>query len=158
MNQKLLKRRMLRKEKGVMDIDITSLMDIMVILLVFLLKSYNPSDLFVDITKDLDLPASASKELGENSIIVKMDKQKRIFIDQKEIKVKEEMVEALKVKMVELKKYKEMYKKAKVDEKDVFLLNLVMDEGLTYQDFKSIMDMAAVAGFNQYKFIVKGKV
>lgn len=158
MNQKLLKRRMLRKEKGVMDIDITSLMDIMVILLVFLLKSYNPSDLFVDITKDLDLPASASKELGENSIIVKMDKQKRVFVDQKEIKVKEEMVEVLKVKMVELRKYKEIYKKSKVDDKDVFLLNLVMDEGLTYADFKSIMDMAAVAGFNQYKFIVKGKV
>lgn len=147
---------MLRKEKGVMDIDITSLMDIMVILLVFLLKSYNPSDLFVDLTKDISIPASASKELGENSIIVKMDKQKRIFIDQKEIKVKDELVELLKVKMVELKKYKELYKKAEKGE-TTYLLNLVMDEGLTYQDFKGIMDMAALAGFNQYKFIVKGK-
>ena len=153
MNEKMMKRKMLRKEKGVMDIDITSLMDIMVILLVFLLKSYNPSDLFVDLTKDINLPASSTIELGENSVIVKMDKQKRIFIDQREFTDKNEMVSYLKVKMVELVKYKKIHNK----KEDTFVLNLVMDESLTYQDFKGIMDQAAEAGYNQYKFIVKGK-
>ena len=153
MNQKLMKRKMAKKEEGLHEIDLTSLMDIMVILLVFLLKSYNPTDLAVDLSKDINIPSSSSFDLGENSVIIKMDKQKRIFVDDKEMKNKSEIVGYLKVKMTELVKLKKSYKK----KENVYVLNLVMDEGLTYQDFKGIMDQAAEAGYNQYKFIVKGK-
>ncbi|MFZ4714246.1 MAG: ExbD/TolR family protein [Bacteriovoracaceae bacterium] len=154
MSSKIMARRNARRDKGVMDIDITSLMDIMVILLVFLLKSYNPSDLFVDITKNMNLPPSNSIDLGEHSVIVRVDKEKRIFVDRTEITEGVSLVEQLKSKRIEVDKYKEQYKKAK----DVYLLNLVMDESLEYQELKKVMDVAAEAGFNQFKFIVKSKV
>ena len=154
MSSSIIARRKARKDNSVMDIDITSLMDIMVILLVFLLKSYNPSDLFVDITKNMTLPPSSSIDLGEHSVIVKMDKEKKIFVDRTEITEGVSLVELLKSKKVELDKYKEQYKKSK----DVYLINLVLDESLEYQDMKKVMDVATEAGFNQFKFIVKSKV
>jgi biopolymer transport protein ExbD len=154
MSSSIIARRKARKDNSVMDIDITSLMDIMVILLVFLLKSYNPSDLFVDITKNMTLPPSSSIDLGEHSVIVKMDKEKKIFVDRTEITEGVSLVELLKSKKVELDKYKEQYKKTK----DVYLINLVLDESLEYQDMKKVMDVATEAGFNQFKFIVKSKV
>ena len=154
MSSSIIARRKARKDNSVMDIDITSLMDIMVILLVFLLKSYNPSDLFVDITKNMTLPPSSSIDLGEHSVIVKMDKEKKIFVDRTELTEGVSLVELLKSKKVELDKYKEQYKKSK----DVYLINLVLDESLEYQDMKKVMDVATEAGFNQFKFIVKSKV
>jgi biopolymer transport protein ExbD len=154
MSSSIIARRKARKDNSVMDIDITSLMDIMVILLVFLLKSYNPSDLFVDITKNMTLPSSSSIDLGEHSVIIRMDKEKKIFVDRTEITNGVSLVELLKSKKVELDKYKEQYKKTK----DVYLINLVLDESLEYQDMKKVMDLATEAGFNQFKFIVKSKV
>jgi biopolymer transport protein ExbD len=154
MSSSIIARRKARKDNGVMDIDITSLMDIMVILLVFLLKSYNPSDLFVDITKNMSLPASSSIDLGEHSVIVRMDKDKKIFVDRTEIAEGISLIDLLKNKKVELDKYKDQYKKSK----DVYLINLVLDESLEYQEMKKVMDVATEAGFNQFKFIVKSKV
>ncbi len=154
MSSALIMKRKIRKAKGAMDIDITSLMDILVILLVFLLKSYNPSDLFVDITKDINLPPSHSIDLGEHSVIIKIDREKRIFVDRTEIVESVNLVELLKSKKGELDKYKDLYKKAK----DTYIINLVMDEGTEYKELKKVMDLATEAGFNQFKFIVKSKV
>lgn len=59
-----------RKNKGAPDIDITSLLDVLVILLVFLLKSYNASDLTLDLVDNVKLPSSNTRLLGNNAVIV----------------------------------------------------------------------------------------
>ncbi|MGH1469517.1 MAG: hypothetical protein ACRBBP_11715, partial [Bdellovibrionales bacterium] len=62
-----------RKKKRnyeVEDIDITSLLDILVILLVFLLKSFNDSDLTLDLVNELALPYSMSRGAANNGVIL----------------------------------------------------------------------------------------
>ena len=49
-----------KRNREAVDVDITSLLDILTILLVFLLKSYNASDLKLDLTKNLEMADSAS--------------------------------------------------------------------------------------------------
>lgn len=154
MNEKMLKRKMIRKKKAMMDIDITSLMDIMTILLVFLLKSYNPSDLFVDLTKDIELPASKVKELGENSIIIKVDKNLVSTIDGTKIKDDQHLQNVLNEKKAY---YDKTYAKFKRKPASHIPLNLVVHKDLTYKSIKPILNMATISGFNSFKFIVKAK-
>lgn len=154
MNEKILKRKMIRKKKGMMDIDITSLMDIMTILLVFLLKSYNPSDLFVDLTKDIELPGSKVKELGENSIIVKVDKNLKSTIDGVEVKNDEHMQALLNEKKLYFDKNFAKHKRSPAGHVP---LNLVIHKDIAYKSIKPILNMATVSGFNSFKFIVKAK-
>ncbi len=65
---------MAKRRKGVEDakLNITSLMDIMTIILVFLLKSYSTEDIQIAPSEDLRLPVSSSSkapELAVNAVV-----------------------------------------------------------------------------------------
>ena len=66
-----------------MEIDITSLLDILVILLVFLLKSYNASDLKLDLVKNLTVPDSKARKLGNHAVIIQVDKNSNVWVEKK---------------------------------------------------------------------------
>ena len=51
-------------------------LDILVILLVFLLKAYNPDESVLQIVEDLTLPFSDSRKIREDSITIQLDKNK----------------------------------------------------------------------------------
>lgn len=142
-----------RVKKEPMDIDITSLLDVLVILLVFLLKSYNASNLKLNLVKDLTVPNSDARKLGEHAIIVQVDKNKKIFVNKKqvgEIKNSGEHQELLKeLKFIRSQSKNEIEKKAK-------MINLVFDQALPYKVVKGVMHTSAVAGYTEYKFIVQG--
>ena len=74
-----------RAKSEPMELDITSLLDILVILLVFLLKSYNASNLKLNLVKSLKIPDSKARKLGSHSVIVQVDKDKQIWIGNKVI-------------------------------------------------------------------------
>src|SRR5690606_27079431 len=76
-----------RRNSGVTEVDITSLLDVLVILLVFLLKSYNASDLTLDLAKDLTLPGSNTEMLGNHAVIVQVNKESLLFVNNKEVGV-----------------------------------------------------------------------
>ena len=73
-----------RKKDKVIDIDITSLLDILTILLVFLLQSYNSSGVTINVPKGIELPRSASESLNNFGVNIQVSKT-NIWVDDKEV-------------------------------------------------------------------------
>ena len=142
-----------RAKKENMDIDITSLLDVLVILLVFLLKSYNASDLKLDLVKNLVVPNSKARTLGNHAIIVQVDADKTMYVNKKKIGKISNSGEHMEL-LAELKGIKEnartpAQKKAKA-------VNLVFDQSVPYKVMKGVMHTSAMAGYTEFKFIVQG--
>jgi biopolymer transport protein ExbD len=159
-----------------LDLDITSLLDILVILLVFLLRSYNSSDLTLDLVPNLNLAISKTQQLGHHSIIVQVTKDREMFIDNKKMSVISPeglVIEDFYQYLQKAKKDREALEgegaakaaatagssttgngKPKDDKSET--INIVLDESLPFDVLKRIMHTAASAGFPKFKFIVKG--
>lgn len=142
-----------RRKQEAMEIDITSLLDILVILLVFLLKSYNASNLKLDLAKHIELPDSSARQLGTHAIIVQVDDKKRIFIKNKEIGrvLAGEKVDVLYDYLARESKIVETQTKIKPKQ-----INLVFHKNLEYDAIKKVMHTSASAGYTDFKFIVQG--
>jgi biopolymer transport protein ExbD len=81
-----MKKRFARKRSNEqIDVDITSLLDILTILLVFLLMSYNASDLTLDLTKNLEMADSNAQELTKFAPVLQVNKNAVVFLNNKEI-------------------------------------------------------------------------
>jgi biopolymer transport protein ExbD len=137
-----------------MEIDITSLLDILVILLVFLLKSYNASDLKLDLVKNLTVPDSKARKLGNHAIIVQVDKNNNIWIDKKligSIPSTGSEIPSLKAILEDKKKLDRApaNKKSKA-------INFVFDKKTPYRSLQKVMHTSAISGFSEFKFIVQG--
>lgn len=143
-----------RQKKEVEELDITSLLDVLVILLVFLLKSYNASDLKVNLVDNLKMANSESRKLGNHNVIVQVDKEKKIWINKEQIATYtgQSEVSELKQKLEELKQDRKIANDTKKPEK----INLIFDKDLPYEVVKTVMHTSAVAGFKEFKFIVSG--
>ena len=143
-----------REKSEPMDLDITSLLDILVILLVFLLKSYNASNLKLNLVKSLTIPDSKARKLGNHSVIVQVDKNKQIWIDNKVIGTisNSEKIDSL---YDALKNKRDIASKnnPKLIAKSV---NLVLDKKLPYNSMQKVMHTSALAGYTEFKFIVQG--
>ncbi len=163
------------KNKNDVDVDITSLLDILVILLVFLLKNYNASDLKLDVVNDLVLPESDSKTLGNLNTLVQVDSFENVWINNKIIGQINEangdtipfLFEKLdEMKKVELKILAELREKPEGLDKEQMIerkknnidkINLVFDKSLNYETIKKVMFTAKTAGFPKFKFIIQSK-
>lgn len=144
-----------REKSEPMDIDITSLLDVLVILLVFLLKSYNASDLKLNLVKKLTVPKSESRLLGNHTVIVQVNSEKQIFVNKEEVgfALGSGENQALLAKLNEIRDgISERLPASKKEKK----INLVFDEGLPYKVMKSVMHTSAMAGYTEFKFIVQG--
>jgi len=147
-----------RRNKEALDIDITSLLDILTILLVFLLKSYNASDLKLDITKGLEMAESSSQRMTRYAPVVQVNTQSKVFLNNKEIgrlPASGEMA-ILTTMLKEEKARTELNNKDKIQQYNAELVNLVFDKEIDYQIVQRVMHDSALAGYSQFKFIVKG--
>jgi biopolymer transport protein ExbD len=142
-----------RRKKEDMELDITSLLDVLVILLVFLLKSYNASDLKVNLVKDLVVPDSDARKLGNHAIIVQVDKNKNIYVNKQKVGRAvgngENIALSTKLKELRITSRDPAAKKAKA-------VNLLFDKSLPYKVLKGVMHTSAIAGYTEFKFIVQG--
>src|SRR5665647_894490 len=73
-----------RNKTQVFDIDITSLLDILTIMLVFLLQSYNSSGVIINVPKGIDLPRSTSETLNTFGVNIQVSKT-QIWVDDAEV-------------------------------------------------------------------------
>lgn len=147
-----------RRDREAVDVDITSLLDILTILLVFLLKSYNASDLKLDLTKGLEMAESDSKHMTRFAPVVQVTKEAKVFLNNKEIgrlPASGEMV-VLTAKLKDEKAKTEESNKTKKQQYNAELVNLVFDKDMDYQVVQRVMHDSALAGYSQFKFIVKG--
>ena len=69
-----------RKKANNFELDITSLLDILVILLIFLIKSYNSSGVTMNIPEGIELPKSSSSSMNTPGVIIQVSKDK-IWVD-----------------------------------------------------------------------------
>lgn len=148
------------KEREAVDVDITSLLDILTILLVFLLKSYNASDLKLDLQKGLDMADSDARTMTRYAPVVQVNKEAKVFLNNKELgrmPASGEMpvlTEALKKARAGIEA--DNAKKAKNQQTNTELVNLVFDKEMDYAIVQRVMHDSALAGYSQFKFIVKG--
>src|SRR5688572_7846689 len=73
------------RDREAVDVDITSLLDILTILLVFLLKSYNASDLKLDLQKGVDIADSDARVMTRYAPVVQVNKEAKVYLNNKEI-------------------------------------------------------------------------
>ncbi len=164
MRKRSIRDRGVRKTRKVLDLDITSLLDILVILLVFLLKSYDATGVILNVSDEIALPNSVSQSISTSGVVVQVSPGK-IWIDDKEI-VNEEsknirsggvirpLFDELVAKKNEIKSIQKSVENAP---KFTGLVNLVIDKSLKYNYVKTIMRTCAEAGYQQYKFVVMGQ-
>jgi biopolymer transport protein ExbD len=151
-----------RVKKEPMEIDITSLLDILVILLVFLLKSYNASDLKLDLVKNLTVPDSKARKLGNHALIIQVDKSSNVWVGKK-------IIAQIPAQGSEIPELLQLLKKKKESENNKIVessrnpaskpskaINLVFDKDTPYKSLQKIMHTSAIAGFTEFKFIVQG--
>ncbi len=158
-----------RKKNQVFDIDITSLLDILTILLVFLLQSYNSSGVVINVPKGIELPKSSSESLNNFGVNVQVSKT-QIWVDDKEIlnsenqentNVFDEGGRRIIPLFNELVKIKEVIKQSEKlspeAKKFSGIANLIVDKSLKYNYLKRVMYTCASAGFKEFKFVVLTK-
>ncbi len=142
------------------DVDITSLLDILTILLVFLLKSYNASDLKLDLQKNLDMADSNARAMTRYAPVVQVNKEAKVYLNNKEIGRLPASGE-MPVLTEALKKAKkgieaDNQKKPENQRTNMDLVNLVFDKEMDYAVVQRVMHDSALAGYSQFKFIVRG--
>jgi biopolymer transport protein ExbD len=167
-NRSIHSRKRQGKKNGVFEIDITSLLDILVILLVFLLKNYNSSGANINIPKDIKVPNSISDTVNTAGVNIQVSRDK-IWVDdkviftnttdsQKAFDQKGKRIIALFNELVAKKEEVESLSKQVEGAKEFQgIANLIVDKNLKYSFVKKIMYTCAEAGFRKYKFVVLGE-
>lgn len=153
------------RKNEVFDVDITSLLDILTILLVFLLQSYNSSGVIINIPKGITLPESASETMNNFGVNIQVSAT-QIWVDDKEIMSSVLMPDQvydqggrriipLFNELVKLKeKFKQVEKTVPGAKKFSGVANLVVDKNTRYNYMKKVMYTCAEAGFKEFKFVV----
>lgn len=166
-NRSIVNKRKQRK-KGPIDVDITSLLDILVILLVFLLRSYDTSGIALSVPKGIELPRSDSKSVNNAGVQIQVSKDK-IWVDDQTIidssELPDPMYDQEGRRIIalynELVKKKEEIKKLaqQTPKANQFsgVANLILDKTLKYSYVKKVMYTSAQAGFKEFKFVVMGE-
>ena len=163
---KSMKNRRRKKSGGAFDIDITSLLDILTIMMVFLLQSYNSSGVVINVPKEIDLPRSNSETLSTFGVNIQVSKS-QIWVDDKEV-VNTETTEATQLfdeggrriiplfnQLVKIKETIKQSEKLSPEAKPFSgVANLVVDKSLKYSYLKRVMYTCAAAGFKEFKFVV----
>lgn len=148
-----------RERQGV-DVDITSLLDILTILLVFLLNSYNSSDLKLDLQKNLEIAESESRKMTQFAPVVQINKEAIVFLNNKEIgrlPASGEMNSLTTALKTEKGKLETLNATRATNQKvNTELVNLIFDKDMDYGVVQRVMHDSALAGYSQFKFIVKG--
>lgn len=157
-----------RNKKPLIDLDITSLLDILVIMLVFLLKSYNSTGIVLNVPKDITLPASNSKDVNTSGVVIQVSPTK-VWVDDKVILDKNNTkgriydyngrrIIPLYDELVKKKDLVELVKKTSTEAKKFSgIVNLIVDKSIKYSEIKKILFTSAEAGYRSYKFVVLGE-
>lgn len=156
-----------RKKIQALDIDITSLLDILVILLVFLLKSYDSTSIILNVPKEIKLPTSASSNFNTEGVNIQVS-NKVIWVDDKVVLERKNglrprysgnrRIISLYNELVRKKQIiKQVEKSSPHAKKFSGIINLIVDKKAKYSMIKNIMYTAAEAGYKEYKFVVRGE-
>lgn len=162
-----IRNRRQRNKREVMELDITSLLDILVIILVFLLKSYNSSGILFNVPKGIILPQSSSQSNNTPGVVVQVSETK-IWVDDDLVLDRENptgkiydrgdrRIIPLYNALVEKRRTIQQVEKTSPNAKKFSgVVNLIIDKTVKYNEIKKLMYTAAEAQYQRYKFVVMG--
>ncbi|MCB9090980.1 MAG: biopolymer transporter ExbD [Halobacteriovoraceae bacterium] len=150
-----------RKKDTPFEVELNSLLDVLVILLIFLIKNYTYSEVELSIPKGVRIPSSESQTIVHKGITIQMSKEFHIFVENKLIVElgDGEWSNENKVKLRnELMSIRDKIEKTTFESDETIpfsgVVNLIMDRDLNFEHIKKLMDVSADIGFEQFKFIV----
>ena len=163
--KKQIRKRVRRKKTKAMDIDITSLLDILVVILIFLLKSYSSSTVIINVPDEINLPRSNSQSINQEGVTLQVSSN-RIFVDDTEVASLDNpkgMFESGNPLTI-IPLYNELVRKREdtqnlaktIEGASPFsgMVNLVMDKSVKYDFLRKLMFTCGEAGFVKFKFVV----
>src|SRR5574337_2034862 len=163
-------RRRARESAGeIKELNITAMMDMMTIILVFLLKSYSASSLAVNLSDELKLPVSSTQVQPQDNINVTISMREVTVNDRAAVRVENGAIpagykeqgradafyvgaiyDALK-KEVDKQKYIAKWNK---DAPFTGRVNVVADKKIPYRTLMDVLYTAGQAELGEYKFMV----
>jgi biopolymer transport protein ExbD len=163
-------RRKVREAEGeIRELNIVAMMDMMTIILVFLLKSYQASAINVNMSADLTVPQSTTQLHPQENITVTVSQREVAVNDRRVVDVKGGLIpaaakegqraeafyvgaiyDALK-KEVDKQKYIARYNK---DAPFAGRINVVVDRKIPYRTLMDVLYTAGQAELGEYKFMV----
>jgi biopolymer transport protein ExbD len=163
-NYRRAKRKVRAAEGEVSELNITAMMDMMTIILVFLLKSYQASTINVTMTADLTVPQSTTQLIGLSLSMKEILVGERLVVEIENgvvpAAVKEggkadsfyiaAVYDALK-KEVDKQKYIAQYNK---NAPFTGRVNVVADKRIPYRTLMEVLYTAGQAELGEYKFMV----
>lgn len=141
-------------------VNLTSLLDVLIILLFFLLMSYNPTEFEINADKDINTPFSESLDFGKLATVVQVKPNLDIFLEKEKIGnlSSDDDIAMMQSKFASaFESQKQKFASKKIDPKNVANINFIMDGKVQYEYMEKIMLVAAQSGFENYKFIVRSK-
>ena len=163
-----IRKRGRRKKIEPLDIDITSLLDILTILLVFLLKSYNSSGVVLNVPEGITLPLSDSQSINTSGVMVQVS-SKNIWVDDKIVYDKEKppthvydhggrrLIPLFNELVLKRETFEQVEKSSSNAKKFSGIINFIIDKDIRYDYMRKLMYTCADAGFQKFKFVVMGR-
>ncbi len=168
-NERRAKRRARERAGEIKELNIVAMMDMMTILLVFLLKSYQASTLSVNMGEELTIPVSSTQLAPQENISITVSMDEVAVGDRRVVAMKGGVIppaykeggkgeafyvgavyDALK-KEVDKQKYIAQYNKnAPISGR----LNVIADRKITYRTLMEVLYTAGQAELGEYKFMV----
>ena len=103
--------------------------------------------------KNLTVPQSQARQLGNYAIIVMVDSKKDIYINNEKVG----SIAGAGTNSVLLEELNNFRKNSRVPaDKTSKAINLVFDESIPYKIMKGVMHTSAIAGFTEFKLLVQG--
>jgi len=151
------------------SINITSLMDVLTVLLFFLVKSFSVTSASVDLPKDVRLPASVSDDQFEEGVTVALSKEALYFHNKPIIKLsnghfKSDDLAGDRKTLIALK---DILDRENAKRKSVFQgagdlsflppgkIVIQSDKKLPFGVVKHLLHTATVAGYTDYQFVIQ---
>ena len=157
-----LKRVSNQRKNGVTSLNITSLIDVMTIILIFLLFSFSSQDQNFRLAKDLDLPRSTAEKPFKWAINIRLSEDQLMvedlvvcrfrdgrFVDTAEDPEKIVLLYKQLVDLKELEKYRQVDRDASEP-----VVIFQADKKHRFDTIYKVMKTAAVAGYPNFRFAV----
>ena len=151
-----------------MSLQITSMADCFIIILVFLLKSVATGALNINPSQGLTLPQARSNETAEQALTVEIS-EKAVQVDNRLINPLQHfrfnpsdlatngISTALDMEISNQKKRQELISQSNTDVKMDNKILVVADKRTPYVTIKSVLAAAAIHGYNDFKLVVAKK-
>lgn len=168
-NYRRAKRKARAAEGEVTELNITAMMDMMTIILVFLLKSYQASTINVTMTEELTVPVSSTQLVPQDNIGLSISMKEVLVGERRVIEIRDGIIpaavkeggkadsfyvaavyDALK-KEVDKQKYIAQFNK---NAPFTGRVNVVADKRIPYRTLMEVLYTAGQAELGEYKFMV----